>query len=82
MLAIPKLILIAQTTAHKYIDQRKRLCFRFIWGKHDRIMRNTLIEPDSDGGVNMLDIESFSLALEAALFKQIILNHEDTSNYV
>ena len=37
MLAIPKLNLIAQTTAHKkiYIDQLKRLCFTFIGGKRE-----------------------------------------------
>ena len=81
MLAIPKLILIAQTTAHKkiYIDQLKRLCFTFIWGKRDRIRRNTLIAPVSEGGLNMLDIESFFLALKAAWFKRIILNNEDWS---
>ena len=76
MFAIPKLILIAQTTAHEkiYIDQLKRLCFTFIWGKRDRIRRNTLIAPVSEGGLNMLDIESFFLALKSAWFKRIILN--------
>ena len=65
MLEIPKLILIAQTTAHKkniYIYQLKRLCFTFMWGKRDRIRRNTLIAPVSmvsDGGLNMSDIEGF-----------------------
>ena len=81
MLAIPKLILIAQTTAHKkiYIDQLKRLCFTFIWGKRDRIRRNTLIAPVSEGGLNMLDIKSFFLAVKAAWFKRIFLNNEDCS---
>ena len=60
-----------------YIDQLKRLCFTFIWGKRDRIRRNTLIAPVSEGGINMLDIESFFLALKAAGFKRIILNNED-----
>ena len=77
MFAIPKLILIAQTTAHRkiYID----LCFTFIWGKRNRIRHNTLLAPVSEGGLNMLDIESFFLALKAAWFKRIILNNEDWS---
>ena len=78
MLAIPKLILIAQTTAHKK-TQLKRLCFTFTWGKRDRTRSNTLIAPVSKGGLNMLDIESFFLALKAAWFKRIILNNENWS---
>ena len=79
MLAIPKFILIAQTTARKniYINQLKRLCFKFIWRKRDRIRRNTSIAPFSEGGLNVFDIESFFLALKAAWFKRIILNNED-----
>ena len=86
MLAIPKLILIAQTTAHKkkYIYQLKLLCFTFIRGKCDRIRRNTLIAPVNGSGLNMLDIESFFLALKAAWFKRIMLNNKVfyTSKYV
>ena len=69
MLAISKLIPIAQTTAHKkiYIDQLKRLCFTFIWGKRDRIRRNTLIAPVAEGGINMLDIESFFSSIESSM---------------
>ena len=69
MIAIPKLILIAQTTAHKniYIDQLKRLCFTFIWRKRDRIRRNTLIAPVNEGGLNMLDIESFFSSIESSM---------------
>ena len=53
------------------------MCFTFIWGKRDRITRNTLIASVSDGGLNMLDIQSFVLAFKAAWFKRIILNNED-----
>ena len=61
-----------------YRSTEKTVFYIYI-GKRDRIRRNTLIAPVSEGGLNMLDIESFFLALKAAWFKRIILNNEDWS---
>ena len=69
----------AHSDRSDYSSQLKRLCFTFIWGKRDSIRRNTLIAPVSEGGLNMLDIKSFFLAVKAAWFKRIILNNEDWS---
>ena len=50
-----------------YIDRLKRLCFTFIWGKRDRIRRNTLIAPVNEDGLNMLDIESFFSSIKSSM---------------
>ena len=42
-------------------------CFKFIWnGKPDKVKRNTLIGDFEKGGLKMIDIESYFIALKAS----------------
>ena len=42
----------------EYIQQIKKHIYHFVWNKHDRIKRDTVIGKKADGGVGLVDIES------------------------
>ena len=48
-----------------YVTRIEKLIFNFIWGKKDKIRRRSLICAHENGGLNMIDIESFFLSLKA-----------------
>ena len=75
MLALPKILHVAQNTVHYtiHINKLKQLFFNFIWPKRDRIKRNTLVAPYSSGGLNRIDVESYFKALKASWFMKIIV---------
>ena len=42
------------------------MCYEFLWkGKRDKIKRSTVIAQTQDGGLGMIDIDSFILLLRA-----------------
>ena len=73
-LAMPKITYVASCCTFKDDTIRKitRLLYSFIWGKKDRIKRNVLISPITNGGVNMIDVESHFLALKAVWVNRIL----------
>ena len=42
------------------------LFYYFLWGKRDKIKRKSVIKKTIEGGLNMIDVDSFMLALKAA----------------
>ena len=52
----------------------QRLIFKFIWGKRDRIKRNTLIGNIADGGIGIVDVESKFKSLKAMWIKRLSEN--------
>ena len=53
------------------IKDINKLIYNFLWHKTDRIKRNVLINNYEDGGINMLDTESFFNALKASWVKRL-----------
>ena len=53
------------------VKQLNTLFYKFIWGKTERIKRNTLIGNILEGGGNMVDIESHFTSLKASWIKRI-----------
>ena len=49
----------------------QKLIFNFLWGKRDRIKRNTLIGPIIRGGIGIVDIESKFKSMKASWIKRI-----------
>jgi hypothetical protein len=52
----------------------QKLIFNFIWGKRDRIERNTLIGNIADGGIGIVDVESKFKSLKAMWIKRLSEN--------
>lgn len=68
-LAVSKLIYIASILPlpeNDFIKKVNRAIFNFIWNKHDRIKRNTLIGKIEEGGIGVIDIELKLKALKAS----------------
>ena len=51
------------------------LFHNYLWGKKDRIKRTTLKNKVENGGLNMIDIESFCLSLKAAWIPRLLSLH-------
>ena len=49
----------------------EKLIFNFLWGKVDKIRRRSLICPMEEGGLNMLDCQSFFLSLKATWINRL-----------
>ena len=71
MLAVPKITFSAQNTSvpKHVIPDIAKILYEFVWGKTDRIKRNTMIGPKEQGGMAMLDIESHFEAMKASWIK-------------
>ena len=73
-LAISQLVFSA--TCCPVTDETKKQIvksiYQFLWHKRDRIKRTSLICDQNEGGIRMLDIDSFFDALKAAWVKRII----------
>ena len=59
----------------------KTLLFNFIWGKRDRIKRHILRQDIIHGGVNMVDIETYCLALSASWVPRIINSQQNNWSF-
>ena len=54
------------------VDKINKILFSFIWGKVERVKRNTQICKKDEGGLGMIDIQSQFEALKAAWVPRII----------
>ncbi len=55
------------------VKEAKTVLFEYLWhGKQDRIKRSTVINDHTNGGLNMTDFDSFSMALKAAWVPKLI----------
>ena len=73
-LALGSLIYTASCcpTPGDVVDKINKILFSFIWGKTEKIKRDTLIGSKCNGGVNMVDIQSQLEALKAAWIPRIM----------
>ena len=56
------------------ISRVEKSAFGFLWGKRDRIRQRTLINNEIDGGLCMIDIESYFTSLKATRISRIHSN--------
>ena len=49
-----------------YITKINLFIYNYIWVKKDRTKRNTITSDFTNGGLNMMDLESHLLALKAS----------------
>ena len=78
-LAVSQLVYILAPlqTDHKAIIEINVLFYKFLWdGKGDKIKRNVMINDFSEGGLKMIDIESFNKSLKSSWIKK----HLDPGN--
>ena len=82
MLAMSKMFFPASLLCiPEYIRKELKQCiFEFIWGKRDRIKRLHLISSIENGGLNMIDIDSFLMSLKAAWVTKFINMEGDWKN--
>ena len=58
---------------HKEIEKK---CFKFIWyGKPDKVKRNLIINSYERGGLQMIDIKSYFIALKASWVSRLVTGH-------
>ena len=76
-LGLSQLIFSVQNTSmpEGIVKQIEGLLYRFIWNKKEMIKRKTLIAPYEEGGLKMVDTESFFSALKAKWVDRIIYNN-------
>ena len=60
------------TTPDHVIKQIQSILFRFLWGSRDKIKRTQAIKSATDGGLNMIDINTLFQSLKAAWIARII----------
>ena len=63
-----------------FIEKVNKVLFSFIWGKVERIKRNSLIGQKDVGGIGMIDIKSQFEALKAAWVPRILMG-ENTHHW-
>ena len=82
-LAVSQLVYILAPlqTDHKAIKEINVLFYKFLWdGKGDKIKRNVMINDFSEGGLKMIDIESFNKSLKSSWIKKY-LDPENSSSW-
>ena len=76
-LGISKLIYrasILPMPCENFLKKTNRLIFDFLWGKRERIKRNTLIGHVLDGGIGIVDLETKLKSLKASWIPKILKN--------
>ena len=59
------------------LQEINNLCFRFLWdGKPSKIRREIIIQNHKQGGMSMIDLNSFNKSLKISWMKRILLNDE------
>ena len=53
------------------VHQLKTLLHYFLWGKRDRVKRKNIIRHRNEGGLSMVDIDSFLLSLKASWISRL-----------
>lgn len=82
-LALPKITHVA-TNCSIPEDLEKRLSklfYNFIWGQRERIKRKLLIAPIEQGGVGMIDIQSYLWSLKASWMGRICDKNEEQAKW-
>ena len=74
-LAVSKVVLPATVllTPEGFIKRLNKVLFSFLWGKKDKVKRHKVIKKVKDGGLNMIDIESFFSSLKAQWMNRLLL---------
>ena len=77
-LVLPKIIYSVSLLPlpENLITRLNKMFYRFIWGVKDKIKRRILINSFSNGGLNMIDIESHFAALKAAWGPRLYNNND------
>ena len=61
----------------EFLKELNQIAFNFIWGyKPEKVKRNTIISGYEDGGLKMLDVESFVSAQKVMWVKRLLMNKE------
>ena len=61
-------------SCENFLKKTTRLIFNFLWGKRERIIRNTLIGHVLDGGIGIVDTEIKLKSLKASWIPKILKN--------
>ena len=70
----------ACTVPEKFRKEIESKCYKYIWdGKPDKVKRNTMIKSNEEGGLQMIDIQSYFMSLKASWVSKLISN--DISNW-
>ena len=74
-----KLVFSAQNTSisEEKVSEIYSILFKFLWPNKERLKRKTLILPMKEGGLNMVDIESFFNSLQARWIHRIVESNEN-----
>jgi hypothetical protein len=66
-------VLIIPDIYHKEIEKK---CYKFIWnGKPEKVKRNLIINSYERGGLQMIDIKSYFIALKASWVSRLVTGH-------
>ena len=75
-IAVSKLVLPATVllVPDGFIKVFEKVLFSFLWGKKEKISRKKSIMTLAEGGLNMMDIESFFVALKAKWMQKLMIS--------
>ena len=78
-LALPKIAYPAQflTVPEDILKKINSIFYEFLWGKCERIKRNTLIGDLTQGGIKMIDVESHFMSFKATWVDRILNSNAD-----
>ena len=78
-LSVSKLVFSAQNTSipEGKVSEINSILFKFLWPNKESLKRKTLILPMEEGGLNMVDIESFFNSLQARWINRIVESNEN-----
>ena len=69
---------ILQYPKKETVKKLKKTIFNFLWGKRERIKRNTLIGKQKEGGIGIVDIDCKLKALKGAWVTRIFNNKQSS----
>ena len=72
--ALSKIVYISSVieTPQYVISKLKNLFFQFLWNGKDKVTRTNVIHNKINGGLNMIDVESFITSMQVAWVKRLI----------
>ena len=78
-LRISKLVFSAQNTSipEGKVSENNSILFKLLWPNQKRLKRKTLILPMVEGGLNMVDIESFLKSLQTRWLDRFVESNEN-----
>lgn len=76
MLLLPKVIFAATNTStpDNVIQDINKLLYRFIWNGPDKIKRNIITSTNEQGGLGMIDVESFFTGIKSSWISRYIVS--------